>query len=291
MLNVTRFNNPEDFLDVAGEALYRNEALNCLMVGIVEALTGNMHYYSEHDPYLGVVSRDGEVILAGTMTPPFGLVVVPIEEDVRLALALLVQGLLHEGFSPPDVHGVRPYAQQFAEIWSGRTGKEVRLEMEQRIYTLEEVSQPVGVPGEFLQAGTEHAGLITQWMQAFEVEALQVEPSDTDRLHQSVLRRIEAGHWFLWQNAGEIVSMCLRTRPTRNGCSISGVYTPPGKRGSGYASACVAALSQRLLDEGFSFTSLFTDLANPTSNQIYMKMGYQPLADFEKYRMMEKASN
>jgi len=40
----------------------------------------------------------------------------------------------------------------------------------------------------------------------------------------------------------------------------------------------VAALSQHLLDEGFSFTSLFTDLANPTSNQIYMNIGYQPLA-------------
>ena len=63
------------------------------------------------------------------------------------------------------------------------------------------------------------------------------------------------------------------------------MYTPPEKRGSGYASACVAALSQQLLDEGFSFTSLFTDLANPTSNQIYMNIGYQPLADFEKYRI------
>jgi len=285
MLNVTRFNNPEDFLDVAGEALYRNEARNCLMVGIVETLIGNTHYYSEHDPYLGVVSRDGEVILAGTITPPFGLVVVPVEEDVHLGLALLVQGLLHEGFSPPDVHGVKPYAGQFAELWAKRTGKEFRLEMEQRIYTLEQVTPPVGVPGNCLHAGSEHAGLITNWMQAFEIEALEMEPSDTEKLHWSVLRRIEAGHWFLWQDAGEIVSMCLRTRPTRNGCSISGVYTPPEKRGSGYASACVAALSQQLLDEGFSFTSLFTDLANPTSNQIYMNIGYQPLADFEKYRI------
>jgi len=286
MLNVTRFNNPEDFLDVAGEALYRNEALNCLMVGIVETLIGNTHYYSEHDPYLGVVSLEGEVVLAGTMTPPFGLVVVPIKEDVRLPLALLVQGLLHEGFAPPDVHGVKPYARQFAELWGQRTGKEVRLDMEQRIYTLEQVNLPVGVPGEFLQAGSEHADLITQWMQAFEVEAMQMEPSDTDKLYQSVLRRIEDGRWFLWQDGGEVVSICQRTRPTRNGCSVSGVYTPPEKRGRGYASACVAALSQHLLDEGFSFTSLFTDLANPTSNRIYMKIGYQPLADFEKYRVV-----
>jgi len=48
----------------------------------------------------------------------------------------------------------------------------------------------------------------------------------------------------------------------------------------------VAALSQHLLDEGFSFTTLFTDLGNPTSNQIYMNIGYQPLADFDKYKFV-----
>ena len=62
-----------------------------------------------------------------------------------------------------------------------------------------------------------------------------------------------------------------------NGIAIGGVYTPPESRGHGYASACVAALSQRQLDAGRAFCALYTDLANPTSNSIYQKIGYRPV--------------
>ncbi len=61
------------------------------------------------------------------------------------------------------------------------------------------------------------------------------------------------------------------------------VYTPPELRGKGYATNCVAALSQKLLDDGYKFCSLFTDLSNPTSNDIYSKIGYNPIADFIVY--------
>ena len=286
MLNVIRLNHADDFLGVAGEALYQNEALNSLMIGIADRLVSNPHFYGEYAPYLGVVRRDGEVILAATMTPPFGLLLAPLAEEAQIGLGLLVQGLLDEGFSPSDVHGVSPYSWQFSELWATRTGRSFELDMAQRIYKLEQVNHPQGVPGTFLQAGSEHTELITQWMQAFEVEALQVEPTAIERVRKAASQRIEAGDWYLWRDGGEIVSMCLRTRPTRNGCSVAGVYTPAEKRNHGYASACVAALSQHLLDEGFSFTTLFTDLGNPTSNQIYMNIGYQPLADFDKYKFV-----
>ena len=81
---------------------------------------------------------------------------------------------------------------------------------------------------------------------------------------------------------GEPVSMCIRTRPIRNTASVSGVYTPDNHRRKGYAGACVAGLSQKLLDEGFAYITLFTDLANPTSNSVYMRLGYEPIADFDK---------
>jgi predicted GNAT family acetyltransferase len=42
-----------------------------------------------------------------------------------------------------------------------------------------------------------------------------------------------------------------------------------------------------LLDQGKQFTSLFTDLSNPTSNSIYQKIGYQPVCDFDLYRFSQ----
>jgi uncharacterized protein len=70
---------------------------------------------------------------------------------------------------------------------------------------------------------------------------------------------------------------------TPNGIRISPVYTPPEHRRKGYAISCVATLSQMLLDKGNKYCFLFTDLANPTSNSIYQKIGYQPICDFSNY--------
>lgn len=65
---------------------------------------------------------------------------------------------------------------------------------------------------------------------------------------------------------------------------IGPVYTPREFRGQGYASACVAAVSQYLLESGRQFCTLFTDLGNPTSNKIYMNIGYAPVCDADEYK-------
>jgi predicted GNAT family acetyltransferase len=68
---------------------------------------------------------------------------------------------------------------------------------------------------------------------------------------------------------------------------INFVYTPPAHRGRGYASACVAALTRRMLDEGRRYCFLFTDLSNPTSNGIYRAIGYEHQANFKHVRFIE----
>ena len=72
---------------------------------------------------------------------------------------------------------------------------------------------------------------------------------------------------------------------------INFVYTPPEKRGKGYASAVVADLSQQILDSGKEFSALFTNLANPTSNNIYQKIGYIPCGDFDEVKFVSMISH
>ena len=67
--------------------------------------------------------------------------------------------------------------------------------------------------------------------------------------------------------------------PTPNGIRIGPVYTPPDLRGRGYGTAVTAEVSRLLLDRGHRFCFLYTDLANPTSNAIYMRIGYEPVCD------------
>jgi predicted GNAT family acetyltransferase len=86
----------------------------------------------------------------------------------------------------------------------------------------------------------------------------------------------------VWEN-GEIVSMADLRRETAHGIAVSLVYTPPRLRNRGYATSCVAALTQRVLGSGKQFCCLYTDLANPTSNSIYQKIGYQPICDVQDW--------
>jgi predicted GNAT family acetyltransferase len=286
-MKVKQYDTAEKFLRAVGEILYREEALNCLIIGIIERLQLHPDYFGDKPPYLAAVYDGDNPVLAGTMTPPYGLLVVPLDEGAEAGISALAADLISGGWPLPDVHGVTPYSRLFAATWADQTRGNYHCEMEQRIYKLIAVTPPENVPGRFLQAGTEHTRLVMDWWEAFEIEAIGSEP-DQERLEWTANRRIQAGDWYLWEDGGEIGSMCLKTRPTRTGCSVSGVYTPPEKRGRGYASACVAALSQKLLDDGFAFTSLFTDLSNPTSNSIYQRIGYRPLADFDKYRLVNK---
>ena len=59
---------------------------------------------------------------------------------------------------------------------------------------------------------------------------------------------------------------------------IGPVYTPPERRGQGFGGAVTAAVSQAARDAGVAEVLLYTDLANPTSNALYQRLGYEPVS-------------
>jgi predicted GNAT family acetyltransferase len=64
---------------------------------------------------------------------------------------------------------------------------------------------------------------------------------------------------------------------------VAPVYTPAHLRGRGYAGAVTAEVSRAALASGAHEVLLFTDLANPTSNGLYQRIGYRPVSDFATY--------
>jgi predicted GNAT family acetyltransferase len=105
---------------------------------------------------------------------------------------------------------------------------------------------------------------------------------DADAAARRWLEAPEREVW-LWEDGPEDgrapVCMVGAGSPTRNGVRIGAVYTPPERRGRGYASALVAHVSASLLAAGRRFCTLYTDLDNPTSNRLYRRIGYRPVAD------------
>ena len=93
--------------------------------------------------------------------------------------------------------------------------------------------------------------------------------------------RVAREQFWVWDDGGT-VSMASRVGTVAGVVRVQYVYTPPDRRGAGYATACVEQMSRVLTDRGLRCV-LFTDLANPTSNAIYRRIGYEAVAEILGY--------
>jgi predicted GNAT family acetyltransferase len=108
------------------------------------------------------------------------------------------------------------------------------------------------------------------------------DPAETRRLVDVALRRGAGAGFVLWVDGGEAVSLTGYS-VFGTGARIGPVYTPPSRRGRGYASNLVAHVSAERLAAGAAACFLYTDLANATSNRIYTDVGYRMIARSQEY--------
>jgi predicted GNAT family acetyltransferase len=270
----------QSFLDTAGNLLLRDEARHNLIFGICATLTEAPAAYP--DFRLWSVDTGGEVLGAALMTPPFNLVVAKPAESA--ALQFTAEALAGRGIAPPGVTGALPEVDLFKESWESLTGVRGRRRMAQGIYAVREARPPDDVPGRMRFADVGDRQLLIGLTLAFEAESI---PADAP--HQAVPdlidRRLSSstGGYALWEDGGETVSLSGFGGRTPHGIRIGPVYTPPALRGRGYASALVGQLSRQLLDGGLEYCFLYTDLSNPTSNRIYMNVGYELVCESADY--------
>jgi predicted GNAT family acetyltransferase len=271
---IRRLEDAAAFLAEAGPLLLADEARHNLQLGVAGTLQTSPGIYDEHR--LWIVEDEGETVAAALRTPPWNLLLArPRDEQ---ALGALVDGI---GEELPGVVGARPEVDSFVELWTARRAVGSCVERRQGIYALDRV-EPVPRPsGATRRATRSDAPLLAEWIRAFGDEAMSDSDPGRNELGSIVEQRLSGpdSGFLLWEDGGAPVSMSGWGGRTPNGIRIGPVYTPPELRGRGYATALVAEQSQTLLDEGLTFCFLYTDLANPTSNAIYERIGYARVCD------------
>ena len=280
-MHVARYDDVDAFAARAHDFLLAREAEHNLIFGICSGLRASPNAY-DGPPYLAVVEDgdDGRVVAVAVRTPPFKLVLSHIERNE--AVECIAQDLAWQSSELPGVLAGPATARVFADAWSIRTGQQYRLGTRERIFKLERVRTRGSTPGRLRPAEPPDRELLIEWLSAFAREALG--ETDTSRAAVEVDRLLARSNRtiYLWDDGGPR-SMAGAGGPTPNGIRIGPVYTPPELRGRGYATACVAEVSQLQLNSGRRFCFLFTDLANPTSNHVYQVIGYEPVCDVDEY--------
>ena len=280
-MQVTTYSAAQDFLTQVQPTLEQDEAANNVMLGVALRVARGVPY-GDHPPYFATVGDEQGLALAALMTPPHNLSLYGHDNRWPAALEPLAVNLRDGGWPVSGVIGRIEVAEAFARVWSRVAGVPWRVNMRQRIYELTQVVYSPTPPGHFRPATEADVDVVTDWAVAFEREALDGEP-DPATARSGITRRIGEQGIYLWDDGGP-VSMAAWGRPMSHSIIVNLVYTPPDLRGKGYASAVVARLSRLLLERGYTRCVLHTNLANPTSNSIYQRIGYRPVLDSNEYR-------
>lgn len=230
-----------------------------------------------------VAAEDGAVTGCAIQTPPHNVIVAASTTGAVRALARGLRAHKHEF---PGVVGLTPWVHEFARAWceggAGLTSEDDRAE---RLFQLAVVAPPPPALGSARLATLDDLDLLVDWNEAFGREVGGARPPD---LRRSLVVRVETGRTWLWVAGGEVVSYAGHSPVLLGHARIGPVYTPPTRRGAGFASNLVAHVSGRLLELG-AVPTLFTDLANPTSNAIYRALGYTAVADAFEVRFVPPA--
>ena len=272
--------NANDFFAACEGALLLQESENSLMLGLLDRiLAGTLETES---PIYASVSDGGTFVghaLRTNLDTPLDLAAMP--ED---AVATLVNALHARDLTFRSALGVTTVSACFAERWTAAAGVRSELSMRQGIYELREVIMPPVDDGVMVRATTADRAEVEPFVEGFNRDIGDDTVAPAKAAREMAERHLNAGTLYLWKSAdGQLVSIAAKNRETRNGATISLVYTPPEHRRRGYAGRLVASLSQHLLNGGKTLCNLYTDLSNPTSNGVYQRIGYTQIAESRIY--------
>ena len=275
-MRVVKLEQAAEFLGRAAPLL-ADEARHNLILGIAGTLRDDPGLYPEQELWL--VEDGGTVVGAALRTPPYNLVLGGGGDGALEALARELGGEI------PGAVGAVPEIDDFVAGCARFHGVTPEPRLRQGIYALDSVVSPPPPSGGPRAATTADRELLVRWWGEFGVEALGALEQDDEQNGRNVDHKLTTpGNGIaLWEEGGAPVCAVGFGSPTPTGVRIGPVYTPPEHRGRGYASALTAHVSAEQLAAGRRFCFLYTDLANPTSNKIYVAIGYRRVCDSIQY--------
>jgi len=270
----------DDFLARAGDFLRSRPALHTMALTVTERLrtlepTGD----GTSAPVFGRLEQAGQVRATFYRFPSRGLSVTSLTPEQADMLAAQLAFL---GYSLPSVSADGTTAAAFAEAWQRHTGATPMLRVRLHLHRLSALIPPKPAPaGQGRLAGERDREHLIRWCREFAADVGEAITIDAATWARS---RFAEKRYTFWQTPdGTPVSMAGVNPMVAGQVRVDPVYTPAQLRGRGYAGAVTVEVSRAALASGATDIVLFTSAANPTSNALYRRIGFVPIADWAGY--------
>ncbi|MDC0558947.1 GNAT family N-acetyltransferase [Candidatus Izimaplasma bacterium] len=264
------YKNKQYFMKDHFDFLEKDEVMNNLMIGLLQkdyvvpdllvAVT------NKQERVLGMIAGKHMILAANTINPTLYNELVIYMDTVDY----------------PGIIGPTQYSEVYKKMYSIHCNNTMNKLMSQRIYACDRINHVSHETGDFRLATIQDINTLIPW--AYDFEVMIEGHANIENITEMLKKRILANILYVLVVNHEIVSMAQRTRPLAKTETVSLVYTPKDKRKKGYASRVVELLTQEILNDG-KIATLYTDLSNPTSNKIYINIGYKPHCDSVVYKI------
>lgn len=272
-IELQRYTDPAAYRDAVDGYLRANLNVCSQLFSIIKNMTADQ--VRERKAWLVRLHRSGEtcgLALINSALPLRTLLVSPIDET---GAALIASAMSADGVMADGVLGVVDSALALAGHMGRWTSERVRLGN----HVLDTAPLLASCAGRMRAATLDDYDLLLAWEQAFVLECGL--PDNRSTLPAEIMERLRGPVELMWLWEVDNIPVALALgRPCQPIGRIGMVYTAPDQRGRSYAGALVARLSAGLQAQGCRSVFLFTDLANPTSNGVYRRIGYRLLGEF-----------
>ena len=279
VLQLTVYEDARRFAAEADAFLRAEEAANS-MIAMPAMRMASKPNDDDAGSYMAVV-RDGGTVVAAALQGASGGILLTTAPDA--AIALIALDIAGRGRRAKSLVGPLDACEAFARAWRECMQQAHALRYHLRHFELTSAPAAAKAAGRLRRPDAGEYALLADWQLAF-IEELEL-PDDRAQARRNLERRLERGVIRVWDDAG--AAAFAGFGEGKDTARIAPVYTPPQLRGRGYASAMVAELVRELFAAGKRAIFLTTDAANPTSNGIYRRIGFRPVADHYHFDFVE----
>jgi len=269
-MHVVRHPDPDAFIAAAAPMAARGEASASPFAGWAHSMkrappaVDERVYLATYGDCGAAIQREDGPLFMGQSDP--------------VAAAAFADDIVRDWPGLQGVVGSLAACEEFARRWKASTGRVHSLRAHLRQHALAAVADVPAAPGAPRIADEVDLPWLIDGQVAFIIEA--GIPDSVERIRTWLPKRVARGDYWIWDD-GVPAAFAGFNDAAPDFARIAPVYTEPGHRGRGYATALVAAISRELLARGKRRLFLTTDVANPTSNAIYARIGF--VAETEEF--------
>ncbi|PKM63272.1 MAG: hypothetical protein CVU97_01235 [Firmicutes bacterium HGW-Firmicutes-21] len=280
----TLYNTAKVFADEVTDVLNKHEIQNNLLLKNINIALAAGGINSDFI-MATVKDDDGKILLTAIRCMPHPMVMYETD-NIRndTVLEFFTDSLIENGKQVDFIFTEKALAKSFCDIYGRKINKSFENNECLVLYILEKVNKLTLPNGNFRNATSTDMHFLPYWVADF-VPACNLGGYDINFGIKTAQNLINGGQLYIWED-NMPVSVAASVRQVTDCIFIGQVYTPPHLRGKSYSTACVASLSQKLINEGWKYCALYADCANEYSNKVYRSIGYKESFYYDQYRMV-----